>query len=953
MTEVANGSSTSLDFSTNITEIHRRIKAGIDQVEAELRAGRRAVSTESERIRDATRRIGVRPFGEIDREIRQLRRDYDLLARSGQFSARELGVANQRMRRGIAELRAEQSGLSQAVGEARFGLLGLAAAGAVVVSSLSRAGARSLEFSAGMAEVSTLIEATPAQMRELGDATRDVAVAMGQDAVQSTRALYDILSAGVPRENSIAVLEQSARAAVAGVTDTQTAARAGIAVINAYGREIGELPAVYDVLFQTIRSGVTTLPELAANLGQVLPIAANAGVAFEQVAAAIAEMTKAGIRTPQAITALRGAIVSLSTPTPQAAAAMEELGIQWDGLIGTLRQVAALDLGPALLREIIPEVEARTAVAALTRDVDALSRSVEQMEGSAGAASAAYDKIADTPAQRVKRMRAEIDELVLSLGDLATGFVPVIEGLTATARWVTELPGPLRSLLAAIAAAGAGTLAWHAGLSRVASALVLATGRSITLAGALRAMPWAAAAMVTASFVAEVMRYHRTLGEIAGRQQTFLERQREIMAANAAGADAQRESAAALRAMTAGELRDYRARIEAAQRYHRAQRDLLSTQQAGDDPTAAPSEAAIAAAREARELRDHIDEIDALLDERESTEATHARRIAQIKEDERAEIEQALARQLEAYEAAQRAIEAAAAERERIETRFADFVEGIRQAAAGASDVSFLSVAALRRQAQQALDAGDVSRAIDLADEAREALERLTSAGGADLGDVGLARQIEATARAAAAAQQQAAEASAAQIEETIAGLVERAEFLKRIEIGFDEAAAFASTEALRDELQRRLDAEPLTIPVSFAAAPNVQPARDLLESIPGRARGGLIDGPGGPTSDSVLLRGSRGEYVVRAAAVRHYGLGAIDAINRMALPRFAGGGLIDGLDIPAPAPAPAASPGAGGGDSVYLDLGGRRHELRADPDTTRALKADVRREAAKRGLRR
>lgn len=54
-----------------------------------------------------------------------------------------------------------------------------------------------------------------------------------------------------------------------------------------------------------------------------------------------------------------------------------------------------------------------------------------------------------------------------------------------------------------------------------------------------------------------------------------------------------------------------------------------------------------------------------------------------------------------------------------------------------------------------------------------------------------------------------------------------------------------------------------------------------------GYATGGFISGPGTDTSDSILARLSSGEFVVRAAAVRRYGLGFMEALNGMALPRF------------------------------------------------------------------
>lgn len=46
------------------------------------------------------------------------------------------------------------------------------------------------------------------------------------------------------------------------------------------------------------------------------------------------------------------------------------------------------------------------------------------------------------------------------------------------------------------------------------------------------------------------------------------------------------------------------------------------------------------------------------------------------------------------------------------------------------------------------------------------------------------------------------------------------------------------------------------------------------------RAGGGLVDGPGTATSDSVLMRASKGEYVARASAVDFYGKQFFDAVN-------------------------------------------------------------------------
>lgn len=84
-----------------------------------------------------------------------------------------------------------------------------------------------------------------------------------------------------------------------------------------------------------------------------------------------------------------------------------------------------------------------------------------------------------------------------------------------------------------------------------------------------------------------------------------------------------------------------------------------------------------------------------------------------------------------------------------------------------------------------------------------------------------------------------------------------------------------------------------------------------LLGNVKKFASGGLVTGPGTSTSDSIPARLSAGEFVVNAAAVKHLGVGFLQAINGLSAgPRvqgpalaFAAGGL-----VPDAAPQAAAS---------------------------------------------
>ncbi len=113
-------------------------------------------------------------------------------------------------------------------------------------------------------------------------------------------------------------------------------------------------------------------------------------------------------------------------------------------------------------------------------------------------------------------------------------------------------------------------------------------------------------------------------------------------------------------------------------------------------------------------------------------------------------------------------------------------------------------------------------------------------------------------------------------------------------------------------------------------------PKGELLDKIPaavpGLATGGPIVGPGHDTSDNLLILGSPGEYMLRAAAVRHYGLPLIEALNNLRLPRFARGGLLN--QAPEIRSIPPAIHGTERTVNINLDLGSLgRFPMQATPN--------------------
>lgn len=107
-----------------------------------------------------------------------------------------------------------------------------------------------------------------------------------------------------------------------------------------------------------------------------------------------------------------------------------------------------------------------------------------------------------------------------------------------------------------------------------------------------------------------------------------------------------------------------------------------------------------------------------------------------------------------------------------------------------------------------------------------------------------------------------------------------------------------------------------------------------------GHAMGGYIRGPGSGTSDSIPAWLSNGEFVVRAAAVRKYGVDFLRAINGLRADRlFKGGFPAFAMGGPVSIPVPALSAAAtASGRPVILSFGSETFSMTADNDVAERL---------------
>lgn len=578
---------------------------------------------------------------------------------------------------------------------------------------------------------------------------------------------------------------------------------------------------------------------------------------------------------------------------------------------------------------------------AVARQVDLLLNKLAEaaedgsLEEFANSLGTLLGQVIDTLGTAV-RLTADLAEALSNLG-VAAESVATGGGVVALGRLLGLFRGGAQG--AELAAAGVGLL----------------DGRMASL---VKRIPQLAIIGFTLTKVAQLVgAISEGISEDAQREaqaEKFQRQQEQIIRLNQYAAETARLSAAEFDALSDAEKRSYEERLVAAENFHRAKAALVKVPITGQVP-----QEAIDATREARLYGEALKALRKVQGERVTAEQAHAAAVKAVKDKELADIRTHLSSLVKAYDDANKALAKANQERKQLAQANADFYANISGKPKAKEDkpLNLIDVGAETAKARQALVAGDFEGAIKAGERAKQIITQIGEAGThSELELKGMAREIAAIQDKAAAGKEDQAQQDVDGIQAAIQDLVQRAEFLKHIEIGFDQDKANQSADELHTLLQEKLAKNPIVIPavvVPQEGDGKTDPrASNLLGDAPKKAAGGMIRGPGGDTSDNLLTWLSPGEYVVRAAAVRHYGPDLLARLNAMRLPRFAAGGLVPQRTFaPLPAaPAAARSGASSGGTPIVLQFGERRYAVQAEQDVARAMLRELGRESLKRG---
>ena len=169
---------------------------------------------------------------------------------------------------------------------------------------------------------------------------------------------------------------------------------------------MAETERVSDILITTQNLGKTTVNELAASVGKVIPLAAAYGVEMDNLGAAYAVLTANGVATAEAGTYLKAILNELGNSGSTVAKVLkEQTGTSFAGLVANGSSLGdVLDiLGQSVegdataFNELWSSTEAGVgALSIFNKGADNFNAVLGEMQDSAGATSDAYETMANT-----------------------------------------------------------------------------------------------------------------------------------------------------------------------------------------------------------------------------------------------------------------------------------------------------------------------------------------------------------------------------------------------------------------------------------------------------------------------------------------------------------------------------------------------------------------------------
>lgn len=295
------------------------------------------------------------------------------------------------------------------------------------------------DFDKSMTKIKSLVGIAGDEVDKMGEQARKMAIETGKSSKEAADALFFITSAGLSGSEAMDVLNASLKASAVGLGDVTQVADAATSAMNAYGSDALSASAATDVLVAAVREGKLSSEELAGAIGQVIPIASNMGVTFNEVGATMAAMSRTGTNAATASMQLKNILMSINKPSKEAADTLAEMGLSASDLKAKISEDGLLSTLLLLKEEFGENADAQAKVfgnsRALLGVMDLLGKGIDstteifgKMENVLGDTQNAFDEYEQSLSGRLNKSLNATKESFAKMGEiLLKNLLPIIE----------------------------------------------------------------------------------------------------------------------------------------------------------------------------------------------------------------------------------------------------------------------------------------------------------------------------------------------------------------------------------------------------------------------------------------------------------------------------------------------------------------------------------------------
>ena len=354
---------------------------------------------------------------------------------------------------------------------------------------------------ASFAKVTTLLDTSKINVDQYYSSVKKGADESHISISDFSEAMYQALSASVDAGDAVDFTRKAVELSKAGFTSAATAVDVMTTAINAYGLSADDADHISDNLITTQNLGKTTVDELAASMGKVIPTASAYGVNIDNLCSSYAIMTKSGIATAESTTYLKGMLNELGDSGSDVSAVLKDkTGKSFaecmnSGMsLGDVLQVLSdsVDGNTTAFANLWHSQEAGTgALALVNAGSKEFNSTLNQMQNNAGATASAYEKIEGTMEAKTEALKAKFSNLKSELGEKLIPVVDkVVDALSNKVIPAIEKAGLALAITGAVAtfAAFKAALAIVSAIKTFVTALSMASSATALLKGAMTAL---------------------------------------------------------------------------------------------------------------------------------------------------------------------------------------------------------------------------------------------------------------------------------------------------------------------------------------------------------------------------------------------------------------------------------------------------------------------------------